>query len=101
MKLTPLAKVFVTLVVLAVVGYTGWHYFQDDIRCWSSPDKCKVAGDPKKVDSPNDNALTKDDFNGVKEAPADPARNGVTVTGNQITGNKLDRPLRVGINTWA
>ncbi len=37
MKLTPFAKLFITLVVLAVVGYTGWHYFGGQIRCWSSP----------------------------------------------------------------
>ncbi len=28
MKLTPLAKAFVAAVILAVVGYSGWHYYQ-------------------------------------------------------------------------
>jgi NitT/TauT family transport system substrate-binding protein len=27
MRLTPLAKVFITLVILGVLGYTGWHYY--------------------------------------------------------------------------
>lgn len=27
MRLTPLSKFFITLVILGVVGYTGWHYY--------------------------------------------------------------------------
>jgi NitT/TauT family transport system substrate-binding protein len=27
MRLTPLSKFFMTLVILGVVGYTGWHYY--------------------------------------------------------------------------
>jgi NitT/TauT family transport system substrate-binding protein len=109
MKLTPFAKLFVTLVVLAVIGFTGWHYFKDEIRCWSSPDKCAVkgtSGDPTKADPTKptaaDNTVSKDDFTNLKNAPADPGKEGVSgVTANQVTGNKLDRPLRVAINTWA
>src|SRR3954464_3904692 len=27
MRLTPLAKLFVAIVVMAVVAFTGWHYY--------------------------------------------------------------------------
>jgi phosphate transport system substrate-binding protein len=27
MRLTPIAKLFITVVVLAVLGFTGWHYY--------------------------------------------------------------------------
>lgn len=109
MKLTPFAKLFITIVVLAVIGFTGWHYFKDEIKCWSSPDKCAAAvtkTDPKNPDQPKtpvaDTQVNKDDFTGLKDAPADTGKNGVTgVTQNQVSGNKLDRPLRVAINTWA
>ena len=35
MKLTPLAKLFITLVVLGVLGYTGYHYYGDKLKDWS------------------------------------------------------------------
>jgi NitT/TauT family transport system substrate-binding protein len=28
MRLTPVAKLFITVVILGVLGYTGWHYYQ-------------------------------------------------------------------------
>lgn len=106
MKLTPFAKLFITLIVLAVIGFTGWHYFQDEIRCWSSPDKCaatvEAGKDPKTPTQPKDNTINKEDFTSLNNAPADPGKNGVTgVTGTEVSGNKLGRPLIVGINTWA
>jgi NitT/TauT family transport system substrate-binding protein len=105
MKLTPFAKIFITVVVLAVVGYTGWHYFKDEIRCWSSPETCKtgVAGkDGATPTQAGDKTVTKDDFSGLANAPADPGKGGVTgVTQAAVADGKLERPLRVGINTWA
>ena len=35
MKLTPLAKAFIAVVVLGVIGTTGWWYFRDDLRRWA------------------------------------------------------------------
>ena len=35
MKLTPLAKAFVALVILGVIGYTGYHYYGDQLKEWS------------------------------------------------------------------
>ncbi len=101
MKLTPFAKFFVTLVVLAVVGYTGWKYFGDEIRCWSSPEKCAEQG-AGGAGTTAQTGVGKDDFAALGSAPADPARNaGSTVAGAAVTGGKLSRPLVVGINTWA
>ena len=39
MKLTPFAKLFITVVILAVVGYAFWHYKGADIRKWAVGDK--------------------------------------------------------------
>ena len=108
MRLTPLAKAFITLVVLVVVGYTGYHYFGDQIRCWSSPERCvETASKPgrpaSQADQPKaDPSVNREDFNALANAPADPGKAGVTgVAAATITGGKLGRPLRVGINTWA
>lgn len=113
MKLTPFAKLFITVVVLAVIGYTGWHYFQEDIRCWAAPDACPTRGagsgtGGKKGDAPGGGAtaagggVSKDDFQALGNAPADPGKGGVgPVTRTDVAGGKLDRPLKVGINTWA
>ena len=35
MKLTPFAKLFITVVILAVVGYAFWHYKGADVRQWA------------------------------------------------------------------
>jgi NitT/TauT family transport system substrate-binding protein len=37
MRLTPLSKMFIAIVVLGVVGYTGWHY-------WAGPKKWGDGG---------------------------------------------------------
>ena len=101
MKLTPFAKLFVTLIILAVIGYTGYHYGGlDKIRAWSE----KGGGDAtKKTADKNDtNGATKDDFNGLKKAADPDANKGVSgVTAANVGAGKLGRPLVVGINTWA
>ncbi|MCC7383441.1 MAG: OmpA family protein [Deltaproteobacteria bacterium] len=108
MKLTPFAKLFITLVVLGVIGYSTWHYFGEQIRCWSNPDLCAerpatTPGDAAKAPpKQDDKAINKDDFSALGTAPADPGREDVNATqGAAVTGGKLDRPLKVGINTWA
>ncbi len=102
MRLTPFAKFFITLVVVAVVGYVGWSRYSDRIRCWSSPSACAEAGAGGST-AAGRSAVSRDDFAAVNKAPADPDR-GTAVPPMakppQAQG-KLARPLRVGINTWA
>ena len=95
MKLTPFAKLFVTVVVLGVLGYAFWHYKGDTVRQWAGAEK-KGAVESAGVDSA--------DFDALKGAPADAERGKGSegVTGAALTGSgKLGRPLVVAINTWA
>src|SRR6476659_7956914 len=90
MRLTPLAKAFIAVVVLAVIGFATWHYKGDAIKNWAGGDK--VSGED-----------SKGDFDKLNNAPGDPARNvGSTGVGSASVGTgRLSRPLVVGINTWA
>ena len=90
MRLTPLAKAFIAVVVLAVIGFATWHYKGDAIKEWAGGDK--VAGGD-----------SKGDFDKLNNAPGDPGRNvGSTgVSSVAIGSGRLSRPLVVGINTWA
>lgn len=108
MKLTPFAKLFITLIVLGVIGYATWHAFGDKIRCFASPEQCKnvgttpTAGGTKADPTAATGELGKSDFEELGQAPKDPGREGVTgVNGAAVTGGKLGRALKVGINTWA
>jgi len=95
MRLTPFAKLFITLVILVVVGYAVYYYKGDAVRNWAVGDK------PARATSEPVNAT---DFDALRNAPADPARNaGSTgVTGAAlVSGGRLTRPLVVAINTWA
>src|SRR6266481_8032572 len=96
MKLTPLAKLFITVVILGVVGYTAWHYKGGTLRKWATgSDK----GSSQKSGSDN---VSSNDFDALKNAPADPSRdagsNGVQPAALSGSG-KLSRPLVVAINT--
>lgn len=90
MRLTPLAKGFIAVVVLVVIGFATWHYKGDAIKKWAGGEK--VAGED-----------AKGDFDKLNNAPGDPARNvGSTGVGSASVGTgRLNRPLVVGINTWA
>ena len=96
MRLTPFAKAFITIVILAVVGYAAWHYKGHELRKWATgSDKTTTA---------TGTADNSADFNALKNAPSDPGRdagsNGVQPVG--LTGSgKLNRTLVVAINTWA
>ncbi len=94
MRLTPFAKIFITLVILGVIGYAAWRYKGSDIRKWAGAEKSDAA--PESVSS--------DDFDALKNAPGDPGRDvgstGVTTASLGSSGT-LNRPLVVGINTWA
>ena len=65
MKLTPFAKLFITVVVVAVVGYAAYYYKGAEIRQWAVGEK--PAGAPASQD------VTRGDFEALGGAPADPA----------------------------
>ena len=90
MKLTPLAKAFIAVVVFGVIGFATWHYKGDAIKEWAGGERAE-GGD------------SKGDFDKLNGAPGDPARNvGSTgVSATSVGTGKLSRPLVVGINTWA
>jgi len=90
MKLTPLAKAFIAVVVLAVIGFATWHYKGEAIKNWAGGEK--ASGED-----------SKGDFDKLKGGPGDPARNvGSTgVSSTSVGTGRLNRPLVVGINTWA
>jgi outer membrane protein OmpA-like peptidoglycan-associated protein/ABC-type amino acid transport substrate-binding protein len=97
MKLTPFAKIFVTIVILGVIGYALWYYQGDAIRQWAVGEKAgRAPGASGEV--------TSGDFDALKGAPGDPQR-GLGSTGvtrvAMTAGAKLSRPLVVAINTWA
>ena len=91
MKLTPFAKAFIAVVVLGVIGFATWHYKGDAIKEWAGGDKKAESGD------------SKGDFDKLNGAPGDPARGaGSTgVSSASVGTGRLNRPLVVGINTWA
>lgn len=96
MKLTPFAKFFVTVVILAVVGYAAYHYKGGDIRKWATGSE---KGQPQSTTSP----VGTNDFDALKNAPADPSRDAAVtgVSAVNVSAGKLNRPLVVAINTWA
>jgi NitT/TauT family transport system substrate-binding protein len=96
MRLTAFAKFFITVVILAVVGYAVYHYKGADVRKWAVGDKSKKASSSDNVSS--------NDFDALKNAPADPSRDAGSTGVSAATlasGGKLGRPLVVAINTWA
>ena len=96
MKLTPFAKLFITVVILGVIGYVGWSYKGGAVREWAVG-----SGGGRAATA---TAVTPSDFDPLRSAPPDPARNagatGVSSTSLQASG-RLSRPLVVAINTWA
>lgn len=98
MKLTPFGKLFITIVILGVLGYAVWHYRGDQIRKWAGAEK---KAEPAVASGA---ASATNDFDALKGAPPDPARGagseGVSATALTSSG-KLTRPLVVAINTWA
>lgn len=98
MKLTPLGKVIIVLALL-VAAFFAVRRFAPDLKIWAVGDK-----DGPGAEARNE-AVDKDDFSALGDAPADPERGkgseGVAA-GNGLGGSgKLDRPLVVAINTWA
>ncbi len=92
MKLTPLAKGFITVVILGVLGFVAWYWAGSSIRNWATGGRTGTTEEVKK-----------EDFDSLKNTTSDAKYNdGSTgVTAAQIGTGKLARPLVVAINTWA
>jgi NitT/TauT family transport system substrate-binding protein len=90
MKLTPLAKAFIAVIVVVVIGFATWHYKGDAIKQWAGGER--ATGEDNQAD-----------FDKLKDSPGDPGRNvGSTgVSSVSVGTGRLSRPLVVGINTWA
>jgi NitT/TauT family transport system substrate-binding protein len=91
MRLTPFAKIFITAVILLVLGFVIWSWAGASIKNWATGG----SGGTEEV--------TKGDFDGLKGQPGDPNRKAGS-TGVQpvaLGAGKLNRPLVVAINTWA
>ncbi|MBI3183352.1 MAG: OmpA family protein [Myxococcales bacterium] len=94
MKLTPIGKLFLALVILTVVGFVVWKRYAGEIRSWAGEGEAKAEGD-----------VTREDFAHIGKDVSDPPRDGTVAmnegTKAQLGDGKLDRVLKVGINTWA
>src|SRR4051794_2243502 len=99
MKLTPFAKFFVTIVILAVLGYVGYTKFGGQMKEWAT-EKPQGSGTTPAAGKSD---VSKSDFDNLKNAPPDPDRKAAVgnVQTATVAGGKLSRPLVVGINTWA
>ncbi len=100
MKLTPFGKLFIALVALAVIGFVVFKKYGDQVREWSGAGPRVEDG---KKPATGDGDITKDDFaqanQGINDAPRE---GGLQVNGGATVGTaKLNRTLKVGINTWA
>jgi NitT/TauT family transport system substrate-binding protein len=95
MKLTPFAKLFITVVILGVLGYVFWAYKGGAVREWAVGRRGGAA---------TATPVESSDFDALKNAPPDPARGtGAEGVSNVALGQsgRLSRPLVVAINTWA
>ena len=104
MKLTPFAKIFISLIILSVVGYVLFTK-RDNLQQWAN--NSQGAGgksdgkDPKPPESVTPAGIGKDDFSGLAAA-REAGKNGVTgIAKTNVGAGKLGRKLVVGINTWA
>lgn len=92
MKLTPFAKIFITAVILIVLGFVTWYWAGNSIKNWATGGSGSTKEDVKK-----------EDFDSLKNPINDPKYNdGSTgVTAIPIGTGKKNGTLNVGINTWA
>lgn len=98
MKLTPFGKLFLVLVIVGVGGFIAYKRFGDQLRSWSG------AG-PSAGGAGGTQEVVKDDFSFVNKDNPDHPRDGEVALnnggGNTVGAGVLNRPLVVGINTWA
>ena len=95
MKLTPLGKMII-VVALLVAAFFSVRRFAPGLKTWALG---------KKGGEAHTETVDKGDFDALGNAPADPERGkgseGVAPASGLGGSGKLDRPLVVGINTWA
>ena len=98
MRLTPFAKFFITVVIIAVVGYAVYPSTGGALKKWAT------GSEKTETASSSGSEVSSNDVNARKNAPPDPSRDAgstgvqpVALTG----GGKLGRPRVVAINTWA
>src|SRR5512133_3773991 len=98
MRLTPFAKLFITVVILVVVGYAVYHYKGADLRKWATGSDKSTAADASA------SGVSSSDFSALKNAPPDPSRDAGSTGVSPVSlagSGKISRPLVVAINTWA
>ena len=103
MRLTALGRLFLTLVALGILGYVAYQKFGPELRSWSAGGQ-PLAQPEKRAPGTPSNEVTKDDFRKVSVGFDDAARDstiGKGTRGKELNDGTLNRPLRVGINTWA
>jgi NitT/TauT family transport system substrate-binding protein len=103
-KLTPLAKAFVALVILGVLGYVSYYYYGDKLKEWSKGQQQagSTTGGGGASSTGGSGGVTKDDFANLKNTPDPDRKTPLTGIGPANVGpGKLGRTLVVGINTWA
>ena len=98
MKLTPFAKLFITLVVLGVVGYATWHY-KGARRSASGrsarPTRRRPAPEARSSAATSTSSRTR------RPIPTRDAGVDRRHRRRSPAPASSDRPLVVGINTWA
>lgn len=108
MKLTPFAKLFITLIILGVVGYVLYAR-RDSLTDWANqgppgaatPGAGKPGSGGPSAPGSGPSGLSKDDFSAIGAA-REAGKGGVTgVAKANVGAGKLGRKLVVGINTWA
>lgn len=99
MRLTSFGKLFIVVVALALLGFVGYRKFGDQLRNFAGAAPARIDKAAQQVAQ----QITKDDFNRITGGIADAPRN-VAAKVKEVTalaGGNLNRPLKVGINTWA
>lgn len=98
MKLTPIGKLFLALVILAVMGFVLYKRYGAQLgtglRDWASRGEAKGGGE-----------VTGSEFREITKQLGDPPRDGNLALNPAAAGalgaGSLGRTLKVGINTWA
>src|SRR5690349_1389637 len=99
MKLTPFGKLFLALIILGVIGFAVFKKYGNEVKQWAG---VNTEGGGSSGGGRGE-AVSKDDFGSIGSLPDAPRDGRVNVkpTNAALGGGKLDRPLKVAINTWA
>ena len=99
MKLTPFAKAFITIVILASSATPAITTRAATSSKWATGSDKGDGGERRQ----GRRRRRKDDFDALKNAPPIPTATPASPasTAANVGAGKLGRPLVVGINTWA